>query len=188
MTKKSLLRDVVAVGIMAALVFVASQISIPVPAVIGISRLHLGNIFCLLGGFLLGGVRGGLAAGLGSMLFDFTNPLYISSAPITFVNKFLMAFVCGIIASRNKDGKPVINFAAAIAGALTYVALYLGKNFVTDVFFLRTEVQTALIDIGIKAGTSLINATIAVILSVPLALALRGALKRTGLVRVIGGK
>lgn len=190
------LTTIVGVAIMSALVFVGSMISIPIPTILDVSRIHLGNIFCLLAGFMLGGAKGGLAAGLGSMLYDFTNPKYISSSPITFVNKFMMGFVCGCIAggiikswaSSDKPAKLVRLIIAAAAGALTYVVLYLGKGFVEDVFFLRTEVGTALIDVQVKAVTSLFNAVIAVIASVPLALALKSGLRRAGLSRFLGGK
>ena len=40
-------------AVFAALVFVASVISVPVPAAFGMTRIHLGNIFCLLSGFIL---------------------------------------------------------------------------------------------------------------------------------------
>jgi uncharacterized membrane protein len=180
--RKISLYDVIGVGFMAALVFVSSMISIPIPTVLGISRIHLGNAFCLLAGFLLGGFRGGLAAGIGSMLYDFTNPVYIAESPITFVNKFMMAFVCGSLAAAvfKKGTNAVVNrVVSASSGALTYVVLYLTKNFIKDVFFLHAEVATALIDIGTKAMTSLTNAAIAVIISVPLSFAIRNALKRS---------
>lgn len=196
MKGRKALTTIVGVGFMSALVFVGSMISIPIPTVLDVSRIHLGNIFCLLAGFMLGGLRGGLAAGLGSALYDFTNPKYIASAPITFVNKFMMAFVCGCIAggiirsyaaSAKTEGKRTVRLViAAAAGALTYVALYLGKGFVEDVFFLRTEVATALIDVQVKAVTSLFNAVIATVASVPLAVALRSGLRRAGLARWLG--
>ncbi len=183
--KKVTMYDIIGVGFMTALVFVSSQISIPIPSIIGISRIHLGNAFCLLAGFLLGGWRGGLAAGLGSMFYDFTNPAYISDAPITFINKFMMGFVCGQLAyAANAGGdRRVRNIVSGIAGSLTYVVLYLSKTVISDIFFLRAEVQTALIDIATKGPTSLINAAIAVIISVPLAFVLKKSLEHTTLYR-----
>lgn len=51
---------IVAVALLGALVFVSSMLSVPIPVAIGdITRIHLGNIFCLLSGFLLGPVGGG---------------------------------------------------------------------------------------------------------------------------------
>ena len=67
-----------------------------------ISRIHLGNAFCLLAGFVMGPIGGGLASGIGAMLYDLTNPAYIASAPFTFVFKFLLAAVCGLIAHKGK--------------------------------------------------------------------------------------
>ena len=200
MKGRKALTTIIGVGFMAALVFVGSMISIPIPTVLDVSRIHLSNIFCLLAGFMLGGLKGGLAAGLGSALYDLTNPKYIASAPITFINKFMMAFVCGCIAGgilrsyastakTDEKGKRTVRLIiAAAAGALTYVALYLSKGFIEDVFFLRTEVATALIDLQVKAVTSLFNAVIATVASVPLAVALKSGLRRAGLSRWLGAQ
>ena len=177
-----------AVGLMAALVFASSYISINIPTILNISRIHFGNAFCLLSGLLLGGVPGGLAAGIGSCFFDLTNPLYISSAPFTFVFKFLLAFVCGAIShgAGQKAQNNKRNLVAAICGSLTYVVLYVGKNFIEDTLFLRTEVQTALIDAAQKCATSLTNAAIAVIISMVLWPIIRSAVYRTPMAEKIG--
>ena len=63
MRGKKTIYQVAGIGVFAALVFVSSMISIPIPVAIGsVTRIHLGNIFCLLSGFILGPVGGGLAA------------------------------------------------------------------------------------------------------------------------------
>ena len=68
--KKMTVRDITRIGIMAAAVYVASAfLQIPIPTAIGSTRLHMGNVMCLLSGMLLGAVPGGLAAGTGSMFF-----------------------------------------------------------------------------------------------------------------------
>ena len=107
--KKNSIYLMSAVGLMAALVFASSYISINIPTILGVSRIHFGNAFCLLSGLLLGGVPGGLAAGIGSCFFDLTNPLYISSAPFTFVFKFLLWHGYGII-SENKTAAEFLQF------------------------------------------------------------------------------
>lgn len=193
---KNVLTTIIGVAFMSALVFVGSMLSIPIPTILSVSRIHLGNIFCLLAGFILGGLRGGLAAGLGSALYDVTNPKYIASAPFTFINKFMMGFVCGVIAgglirsfaSSDKPANVVRLVIAAIAGSLTYVVLYLAKGLVQDIFFLRAEVGAAFLSAQVKAVTSLVNAVIATIASVPLALALKSGLRRAGLKRWLGGE
>ena len=119
-------------GVFGALVFVASQISIPIPVAIGsVTRIHLGNIFCLLSGLVLGPVSGGLAAGIGSALYDLTNPAYIASAPFTFAFKFIMAFLAGLIAHKlGKNKKVLWNIIGCVTGQVAYIILYLAKTFI----------------------------------------------------------
>jgi uncharacterized membrane protein len=169
------------IGVFAALVFAASWISIPIPTPGLASRIHLGNILCLLSGLILGPVAGGLSAGLGSMFYDFTNPLYVASSPFTLVFKFLMGFVCGKVARVNgaEASRTGQNILAAALGQVAYIILYLGKNFFEDYFFQRMELETVLIDVGTKALTSGLNGLIAVVIAVPLTAALRSALSRT---------
>lgn len=168
------------IGLMAALVFVGNMLRIIIPiSPIDNTAIHLGNIFCLLSALLLGGVGGGLCAGLGGFLYDLTNPLYASEAVITFAFKFALAFVCGIIAySRGKNAEnTAVNIIAAIAGSLAYVVLYISKGIIKDLFFLTVPMETALANAGAKTVTSLVNAAIAVVLAVPLYHAIKAALK-----------
>lgn len=177
-----------AVGLMAALVFASSYISINIPTILGVSRIHFGNAFCLLSGLLLGGLPGGLAAGIGSCFFDLTNPLYISSAPFTFVFKFLLGWVAGRISHSggHKAESRGRNLIACICGALTYALLYVAKNFLEDTLFLKTEMETALIDAGQKGITSLVNAAIAVVLATLLWPMIRSAIGRTPMGEKLG--
>lgn len=171
---------VVLVGVFGALVFASNYLSVPIPVAIGdVSRIHFGNIFCLLSGFALGPVWGGLAAGIGSALYDVTNPAYIASAPFTFVFKFLLAAVCGWVANvgganAEKHGR---NILAAVSGSVVYVILYLSKSFVQGVL-LGSEMGAVLTSVGTKLVTSSINAVIAVVVSVPLYTVLRAAMRK----------
>lgn len=170
-------------AVFAALVFVSNMLSVPIPVVVGdVSRIHLGNIFCLLSGFVLGPVGGGLAAGIGSALYDVTNPAYIASAPFTFVFKFLLAAVCGWVAwaRGSRAAHHGQNILAAVAGSVTYIILYLGKSFVEGLL-LGNALTPVLVAVGTKAVTSGINGVIAVIVSVPLCAAVRLALKKSHL-------
>ena len=87
-------RRLAVTGLLSALVFVFSWIQIPIGEV---ARIHLGNVFCALSGLLFGPLTGGLASGFGSMLFDFTNPLYIAESWITFITKFFIGFLAGLV-------------------------------------------------------------------------------------------
>mgnify|MGYP000756023644 FL=1 len=175
-------------AVFAALVFVSSMLSVPIPVAIGdVTRIHLGNIFCLLSGFVLGPVGGGLAAGLGSALYDMANPAYIASAPFTFVFKFLLAAVCGwaAYARGSRAENHGQNILAAIAGSATYMVLYLGKSFIEGML-LGSALVPVLLSVGTKAVTSSVNAVIAVVVSVPLCAAIRLALKKIHLLEKLG--
>lgn len=166
------------IGLMAALCFVSNYLQIPIPTPLGNTRVHFGNVFCLLSGYLLGGLGGGLAAGLGNFLYDLVDPRFISSAPFTFVFKFMMAFVCAVIAysGGRKARKVGMNIVGGAAGAMTYVVLYLSKTFVKNRWILGTELGTVWTDIAAKAPVSILNGLIAVVIAVPLGLALHKAL------------
>lgn len=182
--------DLVTIGFMAALVFVASKLSIPISTGIDNTRIHFGNIFCLLAGLLFGPVRGGLAAGFGSMLFDLTDPLYVATAPLTFIFKFLMGYTAGKISYLKRfQGKHIgINFLAAAVGQIVYLILYLGKGFIEARYFLQVAMEPALISVATKAVVSGINAVFAVVIAVPLMMALKKALGYTAFYRRLMGR
>lgn len=183
--KKITTTQIVAIGLMAALVFISSQMSIQIP--LGgdnQARLHLGNVFCILSGLLLGPVGGGLSAGIGSFFFDLTNPIYIASAPFTFVFKFLMAFIAGTICYSGKKVTHVKTIIGAVSGSLAYVVLYLSKKFIENSLLGMAPGANWLI-IAQAGGLSSINAIIAVVAAVPLFYSLKAALKRTGILHKI---
>ena len=165
--KKITIKEIARIGIMAAAVYVASAfLQVPIPTAIDNTRLHMGNVMCLLAGMLLGPLQGGLAAGIGSMFFDLTNPAYIASAPFTFAFKFVMAWICGKIASGNSAHLKHRYIIGGIAGAFAYVVLYLSKSFIEHRFtYMLTTAQ--------KAVVSSVNAIVACLVAVPLGLALR---------------
>jgi len=128
-----------------------------------------------------GAMTGGLASGFGSMLFDFTNPLYIAESWITFITKFFIGFLAGLIAHRSGNISLGRDVLGASVGSVTYVALYLLKSFIMK-FYIEGQalgaVQTQLVTKGV---TSLINAVLAVVVSVLLAKAVRPALRKAGI-------
>ena len=92
--KFSLKKTVIA-AMFAALACVATMvINIPIPATGG--YINLGDCIVILSGWMLGGVYGTAAAGIGSMLSDVILG-YASFAPGTLVIKALMAFVAYIV-------------------------------------------------------------------------------------------
>ena len=190
-TKKTNIHVLTAAALMTALVFAGSYIQFYIPTGIDNTRLHLGNVMCLLGALLFGKTKGGLAAGLGSMIYDLTNPLYISTCWLTFIMKFAMAFICGIIAHPKKRAageKPSALYSTigAACGALGYVVLYLLKNYIENYLVLGMELEVVIAAMVTKGTVSLINAIISVPAALLLAAALRPALKSAGLGDKIG--
>ena len=79
-------KHLVLTALLAALTVAGSALRVTLPIDIGgNTSFHLGNIMCALSGLLLGPWLGGLASGLGSAIYDMTNPLYISECWITFL-------------------------------------------------------------------------------------------------------
>ncbi len=181
--KRNLTYDIVIVGVMAAVIFVTTSVVKigPIPTPAGNTMIKLANAFCLMAGILFGGVRGGLAAGIGSMIYDLTDPAFVSGAPFTLVFFFMMAFVAGAVSHIGKaDGKnTVLNIIGAISGAVTYLVLYLGKSVIVLVL-AGSDLSAAMTACATKFITSGINAVIAVVVAVPLSIVCRKALERAG--------
>ena len=179
MNKNLTTKRLVYIALFTALVYIFSRFfQIPVVTPFGQTRFHLGNVFCLLAGILMGPGYGGLAAGLGSALFDLFDPVYFTSAPITFVTKFALAFVAGAIYRKRSelvDKKRLV--IAAILGQLTYVFLYLLKTYITNKFVMGFSNEAVMAELVPKAGVSLFNALISVIIAFILAMPLLKSVK-----------
>ena len=176
-TKKTVLA-----ALLAALTVVGSAIRVTLPLEIaGTTSFHLGNIMCALSGILLGPWMGGLAAGLGSAIYDMMNPLYISEAWITFLTKGAYGLAAGLVAWSGKEKWGYARAtAAAVAGALTYAALYLGKSyFYSGRLMHGLTHEAALITVVTKLPATTFNAVVAIIFAPILAMAIREALKKS---------
>ena len=179
----------VSVGMMAALVFVGNYLQFKIPVSIGdVTRVHLGNSMCLLAGLLFGPGVGGLASGIGAGLYDLFDPVYIVSAPYTFCSKFAMGFLAGLLgrAAFRKEGKSRVLqvILAGVVGQLAYIFLYLLKSYVT-LRLVGIASQAAFLAVIPKIAASTVNAVAAVVISVPLSIALRKALSRTAFFSVM---
>ena len=173
---------VVFIGMLTALVCVVTLYRFPLLG----SKVHLVNGICLLSGLLMGPFAGGLAAGLGSALYDALLGGYGAvECLVTFVSKFAMAWVCGVIAFSGKREAKVHswNVAASVIGALTYVALYMLKTFVFQKFVYGFPAETVWATMLSKLPGSLINAVVAMIAAPIVYTALSRALEHGGLLR-----
>ncbi len=158
--------------------FTYGKITIPVTA--GTSTaIHIANAVVVLSSWFLGPVYGGLSGAIGLSIADVLDPRYITSAPKTFLLKFLIGFIAGTVARQfhlreKTDRKEIIEAAtvSSVAG--------LGFNVIADPivgYFYRNYLlgipqDAAKIIATWVAGATAINAVACVFVSVILYLAL----------------
>jgi len=179
MKQKISTRRIAMAGLLAALTAAGSALRITIPVSIGgTSAFHLGNIFCALSGILLGPGLGGLAAGLGSAIYDMTNPAYISECWLTFLMKGAYGLASGFAWKHLKCGEYLKNLIAASAGAVTYAILYLGKTFLNAMIVSGVTADAALVAAGLKLPPTIFNMAVAILIAPVLAQAIRKALEQ----------
>ena len=183
MKQKISTKKIVLVGLLAALTVVGSGLRIKVPAgIVGTSAFHLGNIMCALSGILMGPWLGGLAAGLGSAIYDMFDPMYIAECWLTFLMKGAYGVVVGLVFGI---GKKEWNYAkatlASAAGAVTYAVLYLLKNYVKAMVVQGVAASASWIAVLDKVPATVFNAVVAIAFAPLLASAIRNGLKRSHL-------
>jgi len=184
MKQKLSTKKLVLTALMAALTVIGSWMRIAIPVDIGgNSYFHLGNILCALSGILLGPWLGGLAAGMGSAIYDIIfYPMFISECWITFLTKACYGLMAGlVIRCGSREWGYVRAVLAALAGAVTYALLYLAKAFFKAIFVEGVGIFGGWIAVGLKVPATIFNAAVAVIFAPILAVAIRTALKKNHL-------
>lgn len=167
-------------AVMAALVALGSKLEIQIPSILGSSRFHLGNVMCALSGLLLGPWWGGLAAGIGSAIFDLFDPLRVMEAPITFLTKGVYGVVAGAVYFKVFKGRSnYVNEAVASAlAAVSYIVLYLAKSFFYNGLLIKgLSADAAWLAVLERVPSSVFNGVVAVIFAPILGVALHTALK-----------
>lgn len=173
--------NITLIGILAAIIFVLTKfISIPIPSLIGKTALSVGNAMCVLSALLFGPLVGGLAAGIGNALVDLSDPAWAPEFWITFINKFLMAFVAGFIMHKVELAHENVRvWLAGLLGSLTYCLLYVVKNILTGVFVKSLTWDVAIIEtMTVKLPVTLTNALIAMVCAALLYFALKEPLRK----------
>lgn len=183
-------RKIVTVALLAALTAAGSALRIKVPvSFVGTSAFHLGNIMCALSGILLGPWMGGLAAGLGSAIYDMFDPFYISECWITFLTKGLYGLAAGLVAWSGKTPWTAHSvkscakaYAATVTGAVAYAVIYLSKSYFYNGLLLSgLTPATAWVNVIDKLPATIFNAAIAIICAPLLAIAISKALEKNHL-------
>lgn len=187
---KQSLRKLCMGALFAALCYIGfTYCKIDIPVGTEKTAFHLGNVFCVLAALFLGGLWGGMAGAVGMTVADLTTA-YVTSAPKTFVLKLGIGLITGLLAHKvfhlsREDGRKVslpVATAVSCAGGMAF-------NVVADPvvgYFYKTYVlgvpqEAAAIWVKMGAVTTAVNAVVAVIAATAFYLALRPALKRSGL-------
>lgn len=192
--KNESVQKVIFTGVMAALsyvVFTFLQIKITLPGGDATS-IHLGNAVCVLGALLLGGVYGGLGGAIGMTIGDLLDPVYVVYAPKTFLLKLCIGLIAGLIAHRlghittETDHRKVWKWtvAAAVGGLLFNVIFDPLIGYFYKLVILGKP--AAELTLAWNIASTSINAVTSAIASVAIYMALRPALKKSGLFFTIG--
>lgn len=194
--KNENIQKVIFTGVMAALsyvVFTFLQIKITLPGGDATS-IHLGNAVCVLGALLLGGAYGGLGGAIGMTIGDLLDPVYIVYAPKTFLLKLCIGLITGLIAhnlghiTTETDNRKVWKWTVAAAvGGLLFNVIF---DPLIGYFYKRAILgkPAAELTLAWNIASTSINAVTSTIASTAIYMALRPALKKSGLFFTIGKK
>jgi uncharacterized membrane protein len=165
--------------------FAFFQVKIPVGD--SSTSFHFGNVFCVLAALCIGPVWGGLAGAVGMTVGDLLDPVYITSAPKTFLLKMGIGMITGLVAhkvfaiSREKERKVPLAVATVISAAAGMIFNIVADplvGYVYKMYVLGIPQDAATLLAKMSAVTTSVNALIAVIAASVFYLALRPALKR----------
>ena len=192
--KNEKLLKLVLTGVFAALsyvVFTFLKIKITLPGGDATS-IHLGNAVCVLGALLLGGLYGGLGGAIGMTIGDLFDPVYIVYAPKTFILKLCIGLITGFIAHRlghitteNNHSKIFRWTVVAAAGGLLFNVIF---DPLVGYFYklLILGKPAAELTLAWNVASTSINAVTSLVVSVAVYMALRPALKKSGMFLTTG--
>ena len=158
--------------------FTYGKITIPVTA--GTSTaIHIANAIVVLSAWFLGPVYGGLSGAIGLSIADVFDPRYITSAPKTFLLKFMIGLIAGVLADHFRLKEQTERKDIILVTTTSAIAA-LGFNVVADPivgyfyrkYLLGIPQEAAKIIATWVAGSTAINAVACVFISVILYLAL----------------
>ena len=177
--KKITTRKIVWTALMAALTVVGSALRVPSP----FGEFHLGNIFCALSGLMLGPWWGGLAAGMGSALYDIIfYPAYISECWITFLTKGIYGLLAGLVFFAGTNRSYIKAVAGSAAGAIAYAVIYLAKRYFYNGLLLSgLTAEGAWVEMIAKLPATIFNAGVTIVCAPLLAFAISKAMKKSHL-------
>ena len=182
-------RNLAYAAMFAALCYIGfSFFKIDIPVGTEKTAFHLGNVFCVLGALLLGGLWGGMAGAVGMTIADLTTG-YVTSAPKTFLLKLCIGLIVGLVAhkcfgiTKTQDKKKIAlgTVVASVAGMAFNVVADPLVGYFYKMWILGVPQEFAKAWAKIGAVTTLVNAVVAVIAASVFYAALRPALQKAKL-------
>ena len=182
-------------GMFAALsyvVFTFLQIKITLPGGDATS-IHLGNAVCVLGALLMGGFYGGLGEAVGMTIGDLLDPVYVIYAPKTFLLKFCIGLITGLVAhklghiNRLRDKKRILRWVVAAAcGGLMFNVIFdpLLGYYYKLLILGKPAAELALVW---NVTSTSINAAASAVVSAALYMPLRSDMVRSGIFDKMNG-
>lgn len=188
-SQKADVKKLAQAGLLAALCYIGfAFFKIDIPVGPEKTAFHFGNVFCVLAALLLGGYWGGLAGAVGMTIGDLTTA-YVTSAPKTFLLKLCIGLIVGLVA--HKLFKLSASHSPKYVAGVTVLACVCGMGFnvVADPlvgYFYKMYLLGVPQDISAALAkmstiTTGVNAIVAVIAASVFYLALRPALKKSGM-------
>ena len=131
MNKKLSTRELVLMGLMIALIWIAASV-IRIPSVGGF--VHLGDCMVFLSVVVLGKKKGAVASAIGMMLVDLLGGYYLW-APFTFVIKGAMAYISGSVLEALENHSDSFRYIVSflISGIFMVIA-YFGAGIIMAAF------------------------------------------------------
>ena len=176
-------------GLLAALCYIGfAFFKIDIPVGPEKTAFHFGNVFCVLAALLLGGYWGGLAGAVGMTIGALTTA-YVTSAPKTFLLKLFIGLIVGFVAHKifklSRAHSPKYVTAVTIVSCIAGMAFNVVADPLVGYFYkmyllgVPQDISSALAKMS--TVTTGVNAIVAVIAASVFYLALRPALKKSGL-------
>ena len=176
-------------GLLAALCYIGfAFFKIDIPVGPEKTAFPFGNVFCVLAALLLGGYWGGLAGAVGMTVADLTTA-YVTSAPKTFLLKLCIGLIVGFMAHKvfkiSRSHKPAYITRATVISCIAGMAFNIVADPLVGYFYkmylLGVPQEISSLLAKWSSVTTSVNAVVAVIAASVFYLALRPALKKSGL-------
>lgn len=176
-------------GLLAALCYIGfAFFKIDIPVGPEKTAFHFGNVFCVLAALLLGGYWGGMAGAVGMTVADLTTA-YVTSAPKTFFLKLCIGLIVGLVAHKlfklSRAHTPKYVTGVTVLACFCGMAFNVAADPIVGYFYkmyllgIPQDISAALAKIS--TITTGVNAVVAIIAASVFYLALRPALKKSGL-------